>query len=327
MLRKRNPNIVKVEEILDYEAEYLDSDIYHGKRALSFPFFSSIPLLKAKKINNNNCKLPDRKFLSCGKFISVKKFDINSKMKISNKDVIEADRRINKDQNKILQKLNKQDLRNFEFISTIWDKVILCFDKKSYTLFALDQHAIHERISYEIYSDILKKEILKTYEQKEFDYEVLRLKNKNCAFVFYNKFKHICDATLSVDSEKIRKIYNFKHLFEDWGFKLQFNFNENKVLCYKCPVLFGEIIDFEKSSSDFIEFFEEKPDSSNNKNYQFPKIIDVVLMFKACKNAIKFNDKINEKEVDILKKNLRKCEFPFVCVHGRNAFFPMMSLR
>lgn len=327
MFRKRNPNILKMESILESEYECCDSDIYHGKRAPSFPFFSSIPLLQTKKMNNNTCKLPDRKFLSCGKFVTSKRFDIDSKMKISNKDVIEADRKINQDQSKISQRLNKQDLRNFEFISTIWDKVILCFDKKSYTLFALDQHAIHERISYEIYSDILKKEIFKSYEQKDFDYEVLRLKNKNCVFIFYNKYKHNCNAKINIDSENIRKIYNFKHLFEDWGFKLQFDFNENKVCCYKCPALFGEIIDFEKNFSDFLEFFEEKPDSSNNKNYQFPKVIDVVLMFKACKNAIKFNDKINEKEVDILKRNLRKCEFPFVCVHGRNAFFPMMSLR
>jgi DNA mismatch repair ATPase MutL len=327
MIRKRNPNILPLETQIEAESECLHTHIYQGKRLPSLTFFSNIPILKTKKINNDKCKLPDRKFLSCSKFSNPKLNDRNSKIKFYVKDIVEADKKSNIDQTKVSQKLNKQDLRNFEFISTIWDKVILCFDKKSYTLFALDQHAIHERISYEIYSDILNKEIFQNYQSKEFDYEVLRLKNKSCVFIFYLKYNSVCTNKIFLEPEIIKKISNFKHLFEKWGFKLELSLHENAVFSYRCPTFFGEKLEFAKNYRDFIEFFEERPDSSTNKNYQFPKVIDIILMFKACKNAIKFNDKITEKEVEILKRNLRKCEFPFVCVHGRNAFFPMMSLR
>ena len=53
----------------------------------------------------------------------------------------------------------------------------------------------------------------------------------------------------------------------------------------------------------------------SNKKF-LNQIMNRILMMKACKNAIKFNDEIDIQTLERLVSQLLHCEHPLYCVHG-----------
>ncbi len=51
-----------------------------------------------------------------------------------------------------------------------------------------------------------------------------------------------------------------------------------------------------------------------------PKSVHRVLSFKACRGAIKFGDPVGEELAELLLNELGKCNYPFICAHGRTSF-------
>jgi DNA mismatch repair ATPase MutL len=52
-----------------------------------------------------------------------------------------------------------------------------------------------------------------------------------------------------------------------------------------------------------------------------------VLMSKSCKNAIKFNDELDDKTSLDLISQLKHCNHPLYCIHGRNSVYPLCEIR
>jgi len=60
---------------------------------------------------------------------------------------------------------------------------------------------------------------------------------------------------------------------------------------------------------------------------QIPDCIDSILMSKACKGAIKFNEFVDQKSAVLLLESLKACEYPFNCVHGRSSVFVAVIMK
>ena len=56
---------------------------------------------------------------------------------------------------------------------------------------------------------------------------------------------------------------------------------------------------------------------SMKDNFSLEKFNDRVAMTMACKMSIKANDNLSNEEMEELIKDLRKCNNPYTCPHGR----------
>ena len=226
--------------------------------------------------------------------------------------------------------INKTKIKDFHIIGVIWHKILLFFDPFCLNIIALDQHAIHERICYEILCSKLDNQLGFYNENRCFIDENLLFmakdKEKNLCVTytnFYRKSENKEIHSFFTFPEEIELFINFQTEFEKWGYLYEIERNTFKITVFKSPVLFNQNMELNGVYKDFLRFFQ----GNQKKVYRYPEFIDNVLMSKACKNAIKFNDKINKKQAELLKNNIGKCEFPFVCVHGRNSMFPILNLR
>ncbi|HOZ54369.1 MAG TPA: DNA mismatch repair endonuclease MutL, partial [Bacilli bacterium] len=68
----------------------------------------------------------------------------------------------------------------------------------------------------------------------------------------------------------------------------------------------------EESIKKILEVFIEE-----NKNFSYEKFIDNVAETLSCKLAIKANENISISEMESLINDLRKCDNPYTCAHGR----------
>lgn len=223
--------------------------------------------------------------------------------------------------------IHKAKIKDFHLIGTVWDKILLFFDPFSLNIVALDQHAVHERICYEILCERLEKELFNEEGFKGiWDESLLYIaKNKERNVTIgpsiYKKFYQI-QKDFSLEEDIIKEILLFKRDFEKWGFSFDYN-PIDLIHNIKIPLLFNEELDLKRFCEDFLAFFKGK----DLIKHKYPAIVDEILMSKACKNAIKFNDRLNRKQISLLKENLGQCDYPFVCVHGRNSIFPLINLR
>ena len=206
---------------------------------------------------------------------------------------------------------------NIKVMGILWKKVILCFDKKTKSLLIFDQHAIHERIRYEFF--IRKMLNLKN----PFDNNTIFMNNNNCSV---NLFLQIIKSTIllkitliKLKNNNLKLIENIKEKLNFYGWEYSIDKNNEKISIKKIPKILEEEIGFE----NFEEFVEDII-ISNNEN-MIPEIVDKILMYKSCRNAIKFNDLINKEQAEKLIFNLSYCNFPFFCVHGRNSIFPLRT--
>ena len=226
--------------------------------------------------------------------------------------------------------IDKRKIADFHIIGTAFNKIVLLFDPFGLNLVALDQHAIHERVCYEILCEKLDQEILGKEGFEGFDAGLLYLseKKKEKIMVFNNLYEKfiINPEENSFSFEKIENLVDFQRFqkeFRLWGFDYEIDFASISLKEIKVPMVLNEKVAFKDNYKDFLDYFQRKA----LKSYRYPAIIDKILMSKSCKNAIKFNEKLSKRKIETLKKNLSKCRFPFVCVHGRNSMFPILTLR
>jgi DNA mismatch repair ATPase MutL len=107
---------------------------------------------------------------------------------------------------------------------------------------------------------------------------------------------------------------------------------KEKIIIYSVPIILDRVL----AKEDYIDIFKNLlkninklvlVDQQGNSVINLANInliLDIflkVVKSKACRDAIKFNEELDEKFIESLIYNLGKCSNPFLCAHGRHNFF------
>lgn len=170
------------------------------------------------------------------------------------------------------------------FMDTIFDTYIQAVDEDNFYLF--DQHACHERINYELF--------LKNFNSEERPRQIVLL-----------------PFTLDVPSSMALNDEEWLESIEKLGF-LPEKFGENTYIFREVPQ-FLTLEEAKSFAEEFIDAYYEG--QSLSKTPDLDRLIS-----RACKASIKANDHINKDEIDALILQLKSCNNPFSCPHGRPTF-------
>ena len=179
------------------------------------------------------------------------------------------------------------DFDDLTIIGSLFDTYILAFAGDSF--FMLDQHAAHERIFYEKLKGL--------YESEE--------KASQQLMIPLN-FSVSADVAMTED--------RWLPVIANMGYNAEF-FGNNTYLVREIPA-FMEMKEAEDFLNDLFNQFSDRPDMQNQA------VLDKIIM-RSCKAAVKGGDKLTASEIDSLIEQLKRCDNPFSCPHGRPTFVKM----
>uniref|UniRef100_A0A0G4FJU5 DNA mismatch repair protein S5 domain-containing protein n=1 Tax=Chromera velia CCMP2878 TaxID=1169474 RepID=A0A0G4FJU5_9ALVE len=104
-----------------------------------------------------------------------------------------------------------------------------------------------------------------------------------------------------------------------WGFRFREHGEELKVV--EQPDILGRLLDPASTLEKLLGELEEFGSFAG-----MPLAIREVITSKACRNGIKFGDRLMLSESLHLCERLSQTTFPFFCAHGRPTIFPLASL-
>lgn len=186
------------------------------------------------------------------------------------------------DENKIvMDEINILDAYKIEGV--LFNTFILLYDYNNDFVVIIDQHAAHERILYEEFSEKFKNSKV------------------NSQYI-----EGVSPIKLTVNEEETIK--ENMDLLNKFGFTIDI-YPDHNVVVRSIPIIFGGNYSLDLIK-DIIGILDEE--KTNIYDYKVEKI-----MKYACKNAIKAGDKISNIEIDKLIEDLKKCKYPTTCPHGR----------
>ncbi|MFP4477986.1 MAG: DNA mismatch repair endonuclease MutL [Candidatus Izemoplasmatales bacterium] len=150
-------------------------------------------------------------------------------------------------------------------------------------LFLVDQHAAAERIRYERYI-------------KEMQVNNQAYKNT------------LVPLQMDYSSDVLERVKEYQEDIEALGIDLEFH--DHYLLVKQVPYWFPESYDDVYMEAIIDGFLEERPRSKK-------ALIDDLAILLACKHSLKANHYITESEANHLIEDLRKCQKPYTCPHGR----------
>lgn len=172
------------------------------------------------------------------------------------------------------------DFENLKFIGIVFNTYVLF--ARGNEMIMMDQHAAHERIRFELYMDRFKSNELSM--QMLIEPIIMELSPSDM------------DITLkNID------------LFERFGFIVE-EFGHRNISIRGVPNTFG----VPESQRFLYEIIDNIEKLGNVYDTKYDEIAEI-----ACKSAIKANDKISYEEAIELVNQLKECENPYTCPHGR----------
>ena len=181
----------------------------------------------------------------------------------------------------VISPVEERIIPDMEYIGQYSGTYLLWQNEKG--LFLLDQHAAAERIRYERY---LKK-------WSSFNPEITEL---------------ITPLTVELTNDIMIELEPYLKQINDLGIKV--DIQNNFVLVKTIPNWFPK---------DFEEIYVEAiiSDLISGKVVNQKTLIDDLAKLLSCKHSLKANHYISSIEANQLLNDLRKCERPFTCPHGR----------
>lgn len=181
----------------------------------------------------------------------------------------------------VMDEINILDAYKIEGV--LFNTFILLYDYNNDFIVMIDQHAAHERILYEDFTEKFKNSKV------------------NSQYI-----EGLSPIKLTVNEEETIK--ENMDLLNKFGFTIDI-YPDHNVVVRSIPIIFGGNYNLDLIK-DIIGILDEQ--KTNIYDYKVEKI-----MKYACKNAIKAGDKISNIEIDKLIEDLKKCKYPTTCPHGR----------
>ena len=232
----------------------------------------------------NNADIPnfdDKEFINDTKLLQYRNNNVKeSKQNYEEILIFEDD--IKNDTNRIvMDDINILDAYKIEGV--LFNTFILLYDYNNDFVVMIDQHAAHERILYEEFTEKFKNSKV------------------NSQFI-----EGVSPVKLTVNEEETIK--ENMALLNKFGFTIDI-YPDHNVVVRSIPIIFGGNYSLDLIK-DIIGILDAE--KTNIYDYKVEKI-----MKYACKNAIKAGDKISNIEIDKLIEDLKKCKYPTTCPHGR----------
>ena len=204
--------------------------------------------------------------------------DLSEDKKIIKEEPEERNFLFNDEKSKIDEKL-----LNTRIAGVLFKTYILLENQRDGVTYVVDQHAAHERVNYE--------KFLHMYLKSEITSQIL-----------------LKPEIIELNQIEYDKILNYLELFTRLGFKIE-DFGDNSVVLREVPMIFG-LPTYVNFIRDIIDSLDK--DISSNYEADLYKI-----MKKACKASVKAGDDLSDLEIESLIKDLKNCENPYTCPHGR----------
>lgn len=176
-----------------------------------------------------------------------------------------------------------EDLLNTKISGVLFKTYILLENQRDGKVFVVDQHAAHERVNYE--------KFLKMYLNSEISSQIL-----------------IKPEIIELNQIEYDKILTYFDLFNELGFKIE-DFGDRSIVLREVPMIFGL-----PTYVDFIRDIIDSLDKDISSNYEADMY---KIMRKACKASVKAGDDLSDIEIEALIRDLKNCENPYTCPHGR----------
>lgn len=204
--------------------------------------------------------------------------DLGEDKKIIKEEHEERNFLFNDEKSKIDEKL-----LNTRIAGVLFKTYILLENQRDGLTYLVDQHAAHERVNYE--------KFLHMYLKSEITSQIL-----------------LKPEIIELNQIEYDKILNYLELFTRLGFKIE-DFGDNSVVLREVPMIFG-LPTYVNFIRDIIDSLDK--DISSNYEADLYKI-----MKKACKASVKAGDDLSDLEIESLIKDLKNCDNPYTCPHGR----------
>lgn len=176
-----------------------------------------------------------------------------------------------------------EKLLNTRIAGVLFKTYILLENQREGITFLVDQHAAHERVNYE--------KFLHMYLKSEITSQIL-----------------LKPEIIELNQMEYDKILNYLDLFTKLGFKIE-DFGDKSVVLREVPMIFGL-----PTYVNFIRDIIDSLDKEISSNYE----ADLYkIMKKACKASVKAGDDLSDMEIQSLIRDLKNCENPYTCPHGR----------
>ena len=177
----------------------------------------------------------------------------------------------------------KREFPSLQPVGQVCGTYIVCTSEKG--MYLIDQHAAAERINYEKYK-------------------------KQMANPTHDTISMLFPINLEYPKEEFLIIKNNLDFIRNLGIEIE-EFGNSSFIIKSHPTWFKEGLE-----ELFIKSILEKIITMQN-NFNLERFNDSISAMMACKASIKANEPISIDESKILIENLKKCDNPFNCAHGR----------
>ena len=182
-------------------------------------------------------------------------------------------------------KKSKEVFPDMQVIGQLHGKYILAEDETY--LYLVDQHAAQEKYHYEQFKLHLEKPITEFFEL-------------------------LLPVQVEVTHSRMQRVNEMNEQLNQIGVQLE-SFGGNTILIRKVPIWMSQV-DIELFLRDILDyFFEEKEISLLSLRKQ-------AIATMACHTSIRFNRHLSKEEMEKVIEDLKACEDPFHCPHGRPSF-------